>query len=194
MTLTAVDCGVRDSDGGEAERLKVGKPVTVRVMLVVLMRLPEVPVTVMVVVPVAADALAVKVNALVPAMEPRAKMPVTPAGRAEADNTIVPVKPFRGAAVMVLFAEFPCARPMVAGDAERVKPETDVTVRLIAKVPTMLPDLPVMVIVELPATAEPAADKVSVLDPAGEPGELKDAVIPVGNPETLMATLPEKPF
>ena len=76
---------------------------------------------------------------------------------------------------------------MLAGDTERVKPEAAVTVRPSANVLTILPDLPEMVTVALPGTAELDADKVRVV-------ELKDAVTPAAKPEALRATVPEKPF
>ena len=75
---------------------------TVRERVVVWLRLPEVPVIVMVDVPVAAVALAVRVNELVVVAEAGLKDAVTPLGRPDADKLTVPVKPFWGATVTVL--------------------------------------------------------------------------------------------
>jgi len=71
-------------------------------MMVVWLRLPEVPVRVTVEVPVAAVLLAVSVKALVAVAGFGLKEAVTPLGRPEADKLTLPVKPFWGATVMVL--------------------------------------------------------------------------------------------
>jgi len=84
---------------GEAEREKLGvaAALTVRLRVVVCVRLPEVPVTVTVDVPVVAVLLAVSV------MTPEElKDAVTPEGRPEAENATVPLKPFTGVTLMVL--------------------------------------------------------------------------------------------
>ena len=53
-------------------------------------------------VPVAAVALAVSVKTLVVVAEAGLKDAVTPLGKPDADKLTLPVKPFRGATVMVL--------------------------------------------------------------------------------------------
>lgn len=73
-----------------------------RERVAVWLRLPDVPVIVTVDVPVAAVALAVRVNELVVVAEAGLKDAVTPLGRPDADKLTVPAKPFRGATVMVL--------------------------------------------------------------------------------------------
>ena len=77
-------------------------------------------------------------------------------------------------------------------DAERLKSGT-MMVRLIVAVWVKLPDVPVIVTVDLPATAEAPAASVSVLAPVVLAG-LNDAVTPFGKPDATRSTLPLKPF
>lgn len=79
------------------------------------------------------------------------------------------------------------------GFAVRLKFGPAVTVRPSVVVCVMLPDTPVMVIVEVPRAAVPDAVKVSVLvDDAGL--GLNPAVTPLGKPEALSVGLPENPL
>jgi hypothetical protein len=82
---------------------------------------------------------------------------------------------------------------MVRADADgtRVKFPVPVTVRAIVVVEVWLPEVPVMVTVDDPAVAVLPAASVSTLELADEAG-LKDAVTPLGNPETAKVTAPEK--
>jgi hypothetical protein len=72
-------------------------------------------------VPVAAVALAVSVKTLVAVVGFVPKEAVTPLGRPDADRLTLPVKPFKGATVMVLEPLNPCATVRPLGDAERLK-------------------------------------------------------------------------
>ena len=78
-----------------------------RLIVVELLTLPEVPVTVTVAVPTAAVLLAVKVNVLVGLVfEVTFTLAglndaVTPLGRPDAERVTVPPKPFNGATVIV---------------------------------------------------------------------------------------------
>ena len=67
------------------------------------------------------------------------------------------------------------------------------TVREIETVLVMMPDVPVMVIVEVPITAALAAVRVNVLVFVVLTG-LKEAITPLGNPDADKATLLLKPF
>jgi hypothetical protein len=78
--------------------------VTVRLIVVVWVRAPDVPVIVTVDVPTVAVLLAVKVRVLLPVVLVGLKVAVTPAGRPEADRLTLPVNPFSGLTVMVLEA------------------------------------------------------------------------------------------
>jgi len=86
----------------EADSEKSGAGVTVRAMVVVCVRLPEMPVTVTVAGPTVAVADAVKVRMLVPVVLAGLKAAVTPAGRPLADKATEPVKLLRPLTVMVL--------------------------------------------------------------------------------------------
>jgi len=98
-----------------------GGSVTVRVSVVVFVKLPEVPLIVTVTVPVIAALLAASVNVLtaVAALEPNDG--VTPPGRPEADKLTLPPNPFCGVILMVPLPMVPCAMVRLDGDAERKK-------------------------------------------------------------------------
>ena len=87
----------------------------------VLVRLPDVPVTVTMTAPIAAVLLAVSVNVLVPAVPLGLNDAVTPLGRPDAERPTLPLKPFCGVTVMVLAALVPCAIVKLLGDVEREK-------------------------------------------------------------------------
>ncbi len=86
--------------------------------MVVFVKLPEVPVTVIVTVPVAAVLLAVSVNALVVAVLLGLNEAVTPLGSPDADKLTLPLKPFCGVTVMVLAPLPPCVIVKLLGNAE----------------------------------------------------------------------------
>ena len=87
--------------------------------MVVLVKLPDEPVTVTVTVPVAAVLLAVSVNVLVLAVLLGLNEAVTPLGRPDADKLTLLLKPFCGVTVIVLAPLVPCAIVTLFGDAER---------------------------------------------------------------------------
>src|SRR5260221_10378773 len=95
-----------------------GAGVTDSVIVVELVRVPDVPVMVSVDVPVVALALAVSVNVLVLVLLVGLKEAVTPLGRPEADKLTLPVKPFCGVTVIVLVPLLPCTIVMPVGEAE----------------------------------------------------------------------------
>jgi hypothetical protein len=72
----------------------VGVQLTVRAIVVLAVRLPEVPLIVTVAVPVVAVLLAVSESTLLPVVGLVAKVAVTPLGRPEAASVMLPVKPF----------------------------------------------------------------------------------------------------
>ncbi len=73
-----------------------------RLIVVVCVRLPEVPVMVTVTVPVVAVLLAASVKVLVLVVLVGLKEAVTPLGEPEADRLTLPLKPFCGVTLMVL--------------------------------------------------------------------------------------------
>ena len=85
----------------DADRLKSGAAFTVRLTVVVCVRLPDALVIVTVLVPVAAALLAVNVRELVLVVEVGVKVAVTPLGKPDAVRATLPVKPFWGVIVIV---------------------------------------------------------------------------------------------
>lgn len=111
---------------GEAESVKLGwgggaVPFTVRLMLVVCVKRPDVPVTVIVAVPEAAVLLAIKVSVLLPVAGLGLKEAVTPLGKPDADILTLLLKPFAGVIVMVLLPLAPCATVKLLGEADKEK-------------------------------------------------------------------------
>jgi len=113
--------GVIVTLGGAAVSVNPGPEVTVRLTVVVAVRLPEVPVMVTVAGPVVADALAVSVKVLVVVVLAGLNPAVTPFGKPEAARLTLPVKPPAGVTVIVLVPFVPCATLTVVGAAARVK-------------------------------------------------------------------------
>jgi hypothetical protein len=111
------------TDAGEAAILKFGDAValTVRAIVVVAVRLPEVPVMVTVDVPVVAVLLAVKVSTLVPVVGFVPNVAVTPLGRPDAARVTLPVNPPASFTVMVLVPLLPCVIDRLPGESESVK-------------------------------------------------------------------------
>jgi len=108
---------------GLAESVKFGGVVafTVRLMVVVFVNEPEVPVIVTVTVPVAAVPLAVKVSVLEAVAGLGLKPAVTPLGKPDAASVTLPLKPFSGVMVIVLVPLLPCVMVTLFGDALRLK-------------------------------------------------------------------------
>ena len=94
---------------GESEIVKSGgaDELIVRLIVVVCVRLPDVPVTVMVLVPVAAVLFAVNVRTLVDVVGFVPNEAVTPLGSAEVDSVTDPVNPPVGDTVIVLLPLLP---------------------------------------------------------------------------------------
>jgi hypothetical protein len=92
----------------------------VRVIVVVFVRPPDVPVTVSKDIPVVAVPLAVSVKVVVDVAGFGLKEAVTPLGSPEAEKLTSPVKPFCGVMLMVLGSLVPCVMLRLFGDAERV--------------------------------------------------------------------------
>jgi hypothetical protein len=163
--------------------------------VVVLVKLPAVPVIVSVTVTVDAVLLAVSVNVLVPVVLVGLKEAVTPLGKPDADKPTLPLKPFCGATAMVLVPLAPWAIAKLLGDAESVKLGTGsgFTVRETVVEFDKLPEVPVIVTVTVAGVAVLLAVSVNVLVLVVPVG-LKEAVTPLGRPEADKLTLPLKPF
>jgi len=163
-------------------------------IVVVCVSVPEVPVTVIVEVPVVAVELAVNVRTLLPVVGLVPNAAVTPEGRAEFDNVTEPVKPPEGVTVTVLPPLVPCLTVRLAGEAESEKlgVATPVTVSETLVVWLSVPEVPVTVIEDVPVVAVALAVKVRTLEPVV--GLVpKVAVTPEGRAEFDNETEPVKP-
>lgn len=80
----------------------VATGLTVRLIFAVCVRVPLVPVTVTLVVPVAAVLEAVNVTVLLPVVDAGLKLAVTPEGKPLAESATLPVNPPNGETVTVL--------------------------------------------------------------------------------------------
>lgn len=178
--------------------MKFGGAVTVRLIVVVCVKLPDVPVMVSVTGPPAtAELLAVNVTMQEVVAGSGSNDALTPVGKVEVTARFtLPAKPFVGFTVMVLVLLLPRATLTLFGDADKVKFGVPVTVRPIVVVCVKAPEVPMIVTVAGPVVAELLAVRVRVL------GEqllqvlegLNDAVTPAGSPEARKATLPPNPF
>jgi hypothetical protein len=163
------------------------------VIVAVFVRALALPVMVTAKVPILAAPLTVKVNVLVLLVLVGLKDAVTPLGSPETDKLTVPLKPFCGVTVIML-VPFAASRTLtLPGEADSVKVPTLFTVRETVVVMVKRPAVPVMVTLLVPVDAVPLAVNVKVLVFAVLVG-LKDAVTPLGSPETAKLTLPLKPF
>lgn len=161
--------------------------------------LPDTPPTVTVNVPVGAVALAVKVSKLLLATPSRVtgfgkNVAVTPFGRPEALNVTLPEKPAPGPTQTWFAPMPPCTTVTIEKSGLRMKftPLGSTTTQA-GMITVILPDTPLRVMGNVPVAAVALAVKVSVLVEVVGFG-LKAAVTPLGRPETLNVTLPEKPF
>ncbi len=91
-----------------------------RLIVIVWLKPPAVPVTFTVAGPLVAAVLAVSVSVLVLAVLCGLKDAVTPPGRPEADKVTLPLKPFRGVTTIALAPLEPWVMVTLLGDAESV--------------------------------------------------------------------------
>jgi len=119
---TLVGLSVREETVGR------GGGVTVRVIAVVCVKAPDVPVMVAVTVPVVAALLAVSVTVLVAVAGLGLNDALTPLGSPDVDKFTPPLKPFWGVTVIVLVPLPPWMMLTLLGDAESVKFGWGVTV------------------------------------------------------------------
>jgi hypothetical protein len=175
-------------------RFCAAEEVTVRLMVVVWVSVPEVPVTVTVAAPKVAVLLAVKVRTLVEVAGLVPNAAVTPVGRPEADKLTLPVNPPTSVTVIVLVAVLPCTTLTLAGEAESEKlgcAGAEIVSETVV-VCVSAPEVPVIVTVEVPVVAVELAVKVTTLvEVVGLVP--KAAVTPAGRPEADKVTLPVNP-
>ena len=156
-------------------------------------RVPDLPLTLTLKVPVVAELPTVNVTVLLDVEGFGLKAAVTPIGRLDAEKVTLPVKPSVGLMVIVDVPVLPRATLRLLGDAERLKFGPGFTVRAIVVVCVRPPDVPAIVTVALPVVAVLLAVSVNVLVLVVLLG-LNVAVTPLGSPEADRLTLPLKPF
>ena len=181
-------------DEGASEKPAVGFTLTVTAMVVDAVRVPEVPVTVTVPAPAVAVGLAVSVRMLEPVVGLVPKAALTPLGRPVAARVTLPMKPPKSVTVIVSEALLLCVIANVDADGASEKPGGTLitTLSAIFVVAVSVPDVPVMVTVELPVVAVLLAVRVNILLPVVGLAP-KTADTPVGKPATVSATLPVNP-
>jgi hypothetical protein len=158
---------------------------------------PDVPVIVTVAAPSVAveDAFNVSVAA-VPVVDAGLKLAVTPLGKPLAVNATLPAKPPVLEMAMEVLPEAPRLIERLAGvvASEKSGCVTSETVKAIVVAAVTEPDVPVMVMFDVPSVAVLEAVSVNVeLLPVVEAG-LKLAVTPLGSPLAVNATLPVNPL
>src|ERR1700722_9925025 len=145
----------------------------------------------MVDVPAAAELLAVSVSTLDAVAGFVPKDAVTPLGRPDAARVTLPLNPPAPVTVMVSETLLPRTTLKVDGEGESVKFGL-VTVNATVVLAVRLPEVPLIVTVDVPAVAELLAVSVSTLDPVA--GFVpKDAATPPGRPDATRVTLPLNP-
>jgi hypothetical protein len=118
ILLVAVLPSITLTAAGEAARVNAG--VTFSAIVVVCVRLPDVPVIVTVAVPVVAVPLTVNVSVLVAVVGFGLNAAVTPVGKPDAASVTSPLKPFSGVTVIVLVPVPPCTTVTAVGEAASV--------------------------------------------------------------------------
>jgi hypothetical protein len=193
MVSVMLPPGATETVGVVGASVMPGAMLTVRAMVVEAVRLPEVPVTVIVAGPTTAALLAVSVSTLDAVAGLAAKLAETPLGKPVAAKVTLPVKPFAGAMLMFSVAVLPCVTASVAALGAMVKLGAALTVRAMVVDAVSAPEVPVIVIVASPVVAAAVAVKVSTLDAvAGLVAKL--AVTPLGKPVAARVTLPVNPL
>lgn len=179
----------------EEDSVKLGVG-TVTVMLVEAVRVPEVPVIVIVCGPDVAVAAAVNETVLAEVLLVGLKLAVMPEGRPATVNATAPVKPFAGITLILeLDAMPPIGVDKVAEADDNVKlgANTVCTVMVIVVETIRVPEVPIIVMGCGPSAAVVPAIIETVLAEVLLVG-LKLAVMPVGSPVAANVTVPIKPF
>ena len=166
---------------------------TVKAIMVLAVRLPEIPLIVTVDVPGVAALLALSVSTLLPVVGLVANTAVTPPGSPEAASVTLRVNPYWPLTVMVGFPDAPWATVREVGEALKVNVGGGVTVSESVVVAVKVPEVPLTVTVAVPVVAELLAVSLSTLLPVV--GLVpNDAVTPLGKPDAASVTLPVTPF
>jgi hypothetical protein len=177
---------------GLSEKLPV-EEVTVSATVVDAVSVPEVPVMVTVAAPAVAVLLAVRVSTLEPVVGLVPNAAVTPVGNPDAARVTLPAKGLTSVTVIVSVPLAPWAIDRVDAEGLRVKLPVlaALTVSAMVVVAVSVPEVPVMVTVEVPTVAEALAANVTTLEPVV--GLVPNvAVTPLGKPDAARVTLPTK--
>lgn len=163
---------------------------TVSAMVVVAVRVPEVPVMVTADIPAVAAALAVNITTLLPVVGLVPNTRVTPLGKPDAARVTVPANGLTSVTAIVSVALLPAVTDKVAADDESVKlPVAEATLSAMVVDAVSVPDVPVMVTVDVPAVAAALAVNINTLLPVA--GLVPNvAVTPLGRPDAARVTLP----
>lgn len=167
---------------------------TVRAIVALAVVLPEVPVMVTMDEPTAAVLLAVSVSTAELVVVDGLNEAVTPLGKPVATNDTLPMNPPVSVTVIVSTPLLPCPTDKLLGDAVSVKPAAafEFTVRAIVVLAVVLPEVPVMVTVDVPAVAVLLAVNVNILLPVVGL-VLSAAVTPLGRPDAARVMVPLNP-
>lgn len=166
---------------------------TVSEMVVDAVNVPEVPAIITADVPATAVLLAVNATILDPVVGLVPNAAVTPVGNPEAASVTLPANPFRSATAIESVPLAPGATESDAAEGAIVKLGAPVTLNAIVALAIRVPEVPVMVTIDVPAVAAlPAVNVSRLVAIAGlEPNV---AVTPLGSPEAVSVTLPVNPF
>ena len=164
VSLALLPC-VTDRVDAAGASVKLPAALTVSAMVVLEVSEPEVPLIVTVVVPADAELDAAKITTelLVVGFVP--KLAVTPDGKLDAARVTEPLKPLTSATVTVSVALLPCVTDSVDAVGASVKLPAALTVSATVVLAVSEPEVPVIVTVVVPATAELDAAKVTTLLP-----------------------------
>ena len=129
---------------GEDERVKSPTGLTVRVIVAVLVKVPDVPVMVTLEVPIVTVAPTLRVIVVEAGSGLELNDAVTPLGKPDAEKVTLPAKPFRGDTVIPVEPAVPCTMARPVGEAESVKPGCGVPeAQLVTKFAALTVPMPV---------------------------------------------------
>jgi hypothetical protein len=172
---------------------KSGGGATVTVIGTLALRLPDVPVTVNCEDFKAAVAVAASVSVVDEAVLAGLNEADTPVGNPDAASATVPVNPFCGCTLIETVPLPPAITFRAEAAAESLNPAEAVIVSGTVALAEMLPDVAVTVAIAVPAGAEAATVKVSLLVELITAG-LNAAVTPLGSPLIARLAVPLNPF
>lgn len=161
--------------------------VTVRVMEVVALSVPEAPVMVIGYAPGTVDDATAKVATLEVVDEDGLNEAVTPVGMPDAAKVTLPANGLTSAIVMVSVPLAPAVTEIAVAEGASVKPPAAGTLSVMEVFATRVPEVPVIVIGYVPGAVDDATATVATVEVVDEVGL---NVTPEGRPEAENVTLP----